>query len=96
MLRMLWVATYDISDDRARRRLDRRLQGAGVRTQYSVFEAWLSQRERERLQQQVDGDAVLQDASDSVRWYGVCGHCQRQLQFLGQGHSAKDPAYYLV
>lgn len=96
MLRMLWVATYDISDDRARRRLDRRLQGAGVRTQYSVFETWLSQRERERLLHQVDGDAVLQDAGDSVRWYGLCGHCQRQLQFLGRGLSAQDPAYFIV
>lgn len=96
MLRMLWVAAYDISDDRARRRLERRLRATGVRTQYSVFESWLSQRERERLMDAVGDDAVLQSGGDSVRWYGLCAHCQRQMQFLGRGLAADDPAYYIA
>lgn len=96
MLRMLWIAAYDISDDRARRRLEKRLLGAGVRAQYSVFETWLSQRERDRLQQAIDDDAVLQATTDSLRWYGLCGHCQRRIQFLGRGITPEDPSFYVV
>lgn len=96
MLRMLWVAAYDIGNDQARRRLEKRLLHVGVRAQYSVFEAWLSQRERSRLMQQVDEDAVLQDEGDSVRWYAMCAHCQRRVQFLGRGIRPEDPTYYVV
>lgn len=97
MLRMLWVATYDVSDDRQRRRVERCLAHEGERTQFSVFEAWLSERERTRLMAatQVAIEAAP-SGNDSIRWYGLCGHCQRQLNFLGRGLKPDDPRYYMV
>ena len=96
MLRMLWVAAYDVSDDRQRRLLEKRLASTGERVQFSVFESWLSARERTRLMRTVDSEVLLQGSSDSVRWYGLCGHCQRQLRFVGRGIQPDDPRYYVV
>ncbi len=96
MLRMLWVAAYDVSDDRERRLLEKRLASMGERVQYSVFESWLSERERTRLMHAVDADVALDGCTDSVRWYGLCGHCQRQMRFVGRGLQPDDPRYYIV
>ncbi len=96
MLRMLWVVAYDVSDDRERRLLEKRLASTAERAQFSVFEAFLSERERTRLMDTVDAEVKLADAHDSIRWYGLCGHCQRQLQFLGQGLQPDDPRFYMV
>ena len=96
MLRMLWVAAYDIGDDSQRRRIERCLASAGERAQFSVFEAWLSERERTRLMHAVLSDITLAQDTDSVRWYGLCGRCQRQLHFLGRGIKPEDPRFYIV
>jgi len=96
MLRMLWVTAYDVSDDRQRRVLEKRLASVGERVQHSVFESWLSERERTRLMHVVGTEVSLQGGSDSVRWYGLCGHCQRQLRFIGQGIAPNDARFYLV
>lgn len=96
MLRMLWVAAYDVSNNRERRHLERHLASAGERAQFSVFEAWLSERERTRLLQMVAGDITLEPGTDSVRWYGLCGHCQRQVRFAGRGLKPGDPRFYIV
>jgi CRISPR-associated protein Cas2 len=96
MLRMLWVVTYDIGDDRLRRQIEKQLGNVGERVQYSVFEAWLSERERTRLINQVNAQAPLEAESDSIRWYGLCAHCQRQVRFLGKGLRPDDPTYYIV
>lgn len=96
MLRMLWVAAYDISDDGQRRRVERCLASVGERAQFSVFEAWLSEHERTRLMDAVLCDITPAQDTDSVRWYGLCGRCQRQLHFLGRGIKPDDPRFYIV
>ncbi len=96
MLRMLWVAAYDLGKDRERRQLERHLAAVGERAQYSVFEVWLSERERERLQHTVARNISLAQPGDSIRWYPLCGQCQRHLAFLGRGLRPGDPRFYMV
>lgn len=96
MLRMLIVAAYDVGNNRERRHLEQHLAGVGERAQCSVFEAWLSERERSRLLQTVTSDITLNPATDSIRWYGVCSHCQHQIRFAGRGMKADDPRFYIV
>lgn len=96
MLRMLWVAAYDVSNNRERRHLEQHLAKAGERAQLSVFEAWLSERERLRLLGHVTANIALEPTTDSIRWYGLCGHCQSQIRFVGRGVKANDPRFYMV
>lgn len=96
MLRMLWVAAYDIGNNRQRRHLEQILAGVGERVQFSVYEAWLSERERTRLVQAVSHDITLEQDTDSIRWYGLCGDCQREVRFAGRGLKPDDPRFYIV
>jgi CRISPR-associated protein Cas2 len=43
------LIAFDIADDKRRRRLVKVLESFGVRAQESVFEAWLNEREKEKL-----------------------------------------------
>lgn len=43
------VMAFDVADNKRRQRLVRVLESFGVRAQESVFEAWLSERERNKL-----------------------------------------------
>ncbi len=43
------VIAFDVADDKRRRHLVRVIESYGVRAQESVFEAWLSERERNKL-----------------------------------------------
>lgn len=44
-----YVAVYDISDDRERRRVEKVLKGYGFRVQKSVFECKLDHKVKQRL-----------------------------------------------
>lgn len=55
MARNRYIVTYDISDDKRRTRVSKRLESYGDRLQYSVFSCDLNDRER------VDLSSTLSD-----------------------------------
>ena len=48
-MRLLYIVTYDVRDDRRLRRVFRLMRGYGDHLQYSVFRCELSDRERAEL-----------------------------------------------
>lgn len=64
-MRLLYVVTYDICDDKRLRRVFKLMRGYGERVQYSVFRCELSDRERVELMSKLaeeikhDEDQVL-------------------------------------
>jgi CRISPR-associated protein Cas2 len=48
-MRLLYIVTYDVRDDRRLRRVFRLMRGYGDHVQYSVFRCELSDRERAEL-----------------------------------------------
>ena len=62
------VFTYDVSDNKRRRRVARRLEDEMSRVQQSVFEARMSRNAADRLAQEV---AALIGPGDSLRVYAV-------------------------
>ncbi|MGR9108436.1 MAG: CRISPR-associated endonuclease Cas2 [Gammaproteobacteria bacterium] len=89
----LWMISYDIEDDKVRRRVSDLLKNHGKRVQYSVFECWLSGREltglRVRLQREID-------EGDRVRWYPLCRWCSASVEWFGQGSSARDEDFHVL
>lgn len=65
---MMMVFTYDVSDNKRRRRVARRLEDEMTRVQKSVFEARMSRNAADRLAQEV---AALIEPGDSLRVYAV-------------------------
>ena len=75
---------FDISDDRARARVVKALKAYAVRVQKSVFEASdlehaVYLRMRSQIERHVDA------ATDSVRYYRLCGSCVDRVEHYGTG-----------
>lgn len=90
-----WLVTYDISDDRSRRRVERILLGHGERELYSVFRCHLVPIEVRDLRARLAGHLK---GSDSIRYYPVCAAClPRQPQrTLADSADVGSPWYFAV
>jgi CRISPR-associated protein Cas2 len=77
----LYVVAYDISVDKRRTKVHNTLCGYGSWTQFSLFECWLTRRElvelRAKLAKHFDAQV------DSVRFYPLCGGCQKKVITVG-------------
>jgi CRISPR-associated protein Cas2 len=89
----LFVISYDVTDDRRRRRLARVLEKQAVRVQQSVFEIrapWakaiaLAGRARRHLA-----------ADDSLRMYAIDRIGRQRSRVFGPGPRVEDSAFYLL
>ena len=72
------VVAYDISNDRRRTRLHKRLLDFGTPVQYSVFECLVSEKEMARLKRMVA--RTIKPRLDHVRYYYLCKACQSRIE----------------
>ncbi len=91
--RTLYVVAYDISDNRRRTRVHKILSGFGKWTQYSVFECFLSEKERVMLMEKLR--KVLRAEEDSVRFYPLCAACVAKVETVGS-EKPKEERVYVV
>ncbi|MEI7895052.1 MAG: CRISPR-associated endonuclease Cas2 [Myxococcales bacterium] len=78
------LVAFDISDDRARAKVVKALKGYAVRVQKSVFEASdLEHAAYLRMRSQVERH--VDAATDSVRYYRLCGSCVERVEHYGAG-----------
>jgi CRISPR-associated protein Cas2 len=78
--RSLEVVSYDCPDDRRRARLANLLLSYGARIQGSVYELWLTRRDREALWHRL---RRLCDSGDLLRSYTLCAGCVRAVKSYG-------------
>jgi CRISPR-associated protein Cas2 len=77
------VIVYDIVDNRARTRFHKFLKELGIRSQRSVFECRLDDREIRQIRRYCTDNLDLEN--DSVRIYRVCSRCMNRAVVQGQG-----------
>lgn len=71
----LYLACFDIADDKARNRVGKLLGHYGERVQKSVFEVVLrDSAQLERLKRKL---AVLLEPEDDLRFYRLCRSCRK-------------------
>ena len=73
---MFYVISYDIRDDRRRKRAHKTLKGFGENVQESVFEAIVDGQQFQQMQQKVQH--LIQE-HDKVRYYYLCEKCQQKI-----------------
>jgi CRISPR-associated protein Cas2 len=88
------VVAYDIPDDRRRERLHNLLLDYGTPVQYSVFECLVDEEEWERLKRRVE--RVTKKRLDHVRYYTLCGSCQKRIEVTGGQEVAHEPDVIIV
>lgn len=91
---MLYLISYDITDDGRRRRTMEALKDYGRRVQYSVFECNLDATGLEELLDRLDFE--VDRSTDSCRVYRLCEGCAGQVRILGRGDRYSEPGFLIV
>ncbi|MBZ5724350.1 MAG: CRISPR-associated endonuclease Cas2 [Acidobacteriia bacterium] len=91
---MLYLVSYDITDDTRRRHVMEALKDFGRRVQYSVFECNLDEGALTellgRLEFAIDGQ------TDSCRLYRLCERCAPEVRILGKGDRYQEPDFVII
>ncbi|MBK8809439.1 MAG: CRISPR-associated endonuclease Cas2 [Acidobacteria bacterium] len=90
---MFLVIAYDISDDKRRLRISRELDRWGNRTQFSVFECDLDERDEAAMTENL---RALLVENDALRIYKLCEACLDRCLVIGGKPPAEDQAFYEV
>ncbi len=91
---MLYVISYDVSDDGRRRRVMEALKDFGRRVQYSVFECNLDEGGFDELWGRLDFE--IDPAIDSCRFYRLCEACAGAVRILGKGDRYREPGFVII
>ncbi|WP_295435975.1 CRISPR-associated endonuclease Cas2 [uncultured Thiodictyon sp.] len=90
----VYVASFDISDDRLRRRVGDLLLRYGERVQRSVFEIIV--RDRRDLDMLREDLRALVGEDDDIRFYRICAACRQSSATLDGGAVAAVPAVVIL
>ena len=88
-----YVIAYDIPSDKRRTKVHKLLTGFGQWTQYSLFECFLTPKQRVMLEQRLA--KLLKPSEDSVRFYPLCEACLKRVETVG-GPKPSEPQLYLL
>ena len=92
---MLILVSYDIPDNKRRRKIAKTLLDYGDRVQYSVFECNLTRTQQAQLVKELK--KLMAPQKDSVRIYPLRADSAAQVKVLGIAKPpAEDPDIYIV
>ena len=88
---MFVIVAYDISSDKRRTKLHKRLKDFGTPVQFSVFECELEKREIDQMQKEVNN---IITRGDDVKFYFLCAACARKA--FGTVPTVKTPKLFVI
>ena len=91
---MLYLISYDVSDDDRRRRAFEALKDFGRHVQYSVFECNLDATALQELLDRIDIE--IDRETDSCRIYRLCEGCAGEVRIIGKGDRYQEPGFVVV
>lgn len=94
MERKFYVLAYDISNDKRRNKIAKLCESTADRIQGSVFEAYLSQSELDKLVKKAR--KIMLEKEDSLRIYMLCEACRSKVENYGQGRVTPPPGVTIV
>ena len=83
------VVVYDISNNKRRTRLHKRLKDFGTPVQYSVFECILDAEGVEKMKTVVR--RTIRPRVDHVRFYTLCNACRKKVEVTGRRELTDAP-----
>jgi CRISPR-associated protein Cas2 len=96
-VRLLYVVTYDVCDDKRWRRVFKLMRGHGDHLQYSVFRCELSERERAQLIEKLA--KVIKKDEDQVLFFPLGparGQREGEVQAVGRAYAATDHSPVII
>ena len=93
MARQFILASYDITDDKRRRKVMKTMEDFGQRVQYSVFECRLTPLEFEKMKKRLK--PLILETQDSIRFYFIGAEDVGRIQVLGTGQVTEDRLFFI-
>ncbi len=87
------VISYDISNDRRRRKVMKIMEDFGKRVQYSVFECRLLPAEAAKLKKR--RRPHVREVQDSIRFYSISADDVGRIEVMGAGQVTEDKSYFV-
>ena len=81
MVKKFVVASYDIANDKRRKKIADTLEKYGVRANYSVFECFVTPKQYEQLKQTIC--EIAKPKTDSILFYTLCRNCIENREYFG-------------
>lgn len=94
MERSFYLLAYDISDNRRRQKIAKACESLAERVQYSVFEAYLTPPELDRLLKRTI--KLMNTEEDSLRVYSLCSACRKKARTHGVGRLTEPPGLRII
>ncbi|MCK6581270.1 MAG: CRISPR-associated endonuclease Cas2 [Anaerolineae bacterium] len=91
---MFWVVSYDIPNDKRRRKVSDILEGYGRRSQYSVFECDIDDAKRIKLEMRLI--QVIDKDEDDVRFYPLNEADMQRVRLLGKAVMERKCGFYII
>ena len=88
------LVVYDISNDKRRTKLHKRLKDFGSPVQYSVFECILTSQNFGKMKTAVR--KIVKPRLDHVRYYSICGKCKEKIEVVGQHQVTSEADVFIV
>ncbi len=93
-MRLEYLVSYDVRDEKRMRRTAKTLEGYGLRLQYSVFRCVLSERDLERLRWEL---SRILEPEDGLLMIGLCRQCVQRIRCLSpERHWPKEEVTHVV
>ena len=89
-----YLLTCDIADDKRRLRIAKLMESVGERVQHSVFEAYLTPQQLEKLLKRIG--KTMSAKEDSLRIYQLCASCREKVRTEGQRTVTSPPGVMIV
>ena len=91
---MRYVLSYDITDDKRRRKVARECEDYGDRVQFSVFEFLLARPDLDEL---IDALAeIIDEGEDTIRVYPIHADAEKEIILIGASDLIKDEDFYII
>ncbi len=92
MQKQFMVVSYDISNDKSRRKVMKTLEDFGRRVQFSVFECQLYPDQIKTLKNKLQ--LHIKDTQDSIRFYSIGAEDINRIQILGFGKVSEEKLFF--
>ena len=79
----MYLISYDISSDKRRGRIAKRMENYGRRIQYSVFECDIDEKRFKKLYAEIMKECEGM-TDGSVRFYYIFQNCRPKMRLIGQ------------
>lgn len=79
---LMYVVSYDLSNNKLRNKVAKELENYGRRVQYSVFECRISKKQMEQLYKKLL-PIMQREPEGNIRIYRICMNCEEQIQTIG-------------